>query len=258
MATYVPARVTNVHHWSDKLFSFTTTREPSLRFENGQFIMVALEVEGRKLARAYSIASANYEDELEFYSIKVPNGPLTSRLQGIREGDTVLLSSKPTGTLVLRDLKPGKRLFLLSTGTGFAPFSSVIKDPEVYERFEQVIVVRGARAIRDLAYGDSVIRRLREDADLGELIGDRLCDYPTVTRESFVHQGRITTLIESGRLFEDLAMPPLDPQTDRVMVCGGMGMLKDLRELLDRRGFAVSPGVGDPGDYVIERAFVDS
>jgi len=258
MATYVPARVTNVHHWSDKLFSFTTTREPSLRFENGQFIMVALEVEGRKVARAYSIASANYEDELEFYSIKVPNGPLTSRLQMLREGDTVLLSSKPTGTLVLRDLKPGKRLFLLSTGTGFAPFSSVIKDPEVYERFEQVIVVRGARAIRDLAYGDSVIRRLREDADFGELVGDRLLDYPTVTREPFVHQGRITTLIESGKLFEDLAVAPLDPASDRVMVCGGMGMLKDLRALLDRLGFEVSPGVGDPGDYVIERAFVDT
>jgi ferredoxin--NADP+ reductase len=258
MATYVPARVTHVHHWSDKLFSFTTTREPSLRFENGQFIMVALEVDGRKVARAYSIASANYEDQLEFYSIKVPNGPLTSRLQNIREGDTVLLSSKPTGTLVMRDLRPGRRLFLLSTGTGFAPFASLIKDPELYERFDQVVVVRGARAIRDLAYGDAVIRRLREDPDLGELIAGQLIDYPTVTREPFVHQGRITTLIESGTLFDDLAIPPLDPATDRVMVCGGMAMLKDLRALLDHRGFMVSPGVGEPGDYVIERAFVDS
>jgi ferredoxin--NADP+ reductase len=258
MATYVPARVTNVRHWSDKLFSFTTTREASLRFENGQFIMVALEVEGRKLARAYSIASANHEDELEFYSIKVPNGPLTSRLQNIREGDTVLLSSKPTGTLVVRDLRPGKRLFLLATGTGFAPFASLIKDPEVYERFEQVVVVRGARAVRDLAYGDSVIRRLREDPDLGELIQGQLADYPTVTRAPFVHQGRITALIESGKLFADLQIPRLDATTDRVMVCGGMGMLKDLRALLDRLGFEVSPGVGEPGDYVIERAFVDA
>lgn len=258
MATYVPARVTNVYHWSDKLFSFTTTREPSLRFENGQFIMVALEVAGRRLARAYSIASANYEEELEFYSIKVPNGPLTSRLQNIREGDTVLLSSKPTGTLVIRDLRPGRRLFLLSTGTGFAPFASVIKDPEVYDRFEQVVVVRGARTVRDLAYGDSVIARLRQDPDLGELVRERLLDYPTVTRESFEHQGRITALIESGHLFADLGISHLDPATDRVMVCGGMGMLKDLRELLDRRGFEISAGVGEPGDYVIERAFVDA
>jgi len=258
MATYVPARVTQVRHWSDKLFSFTTTREPALRFENGQFIMVALEVEGRRLARAYSIASANHEDELEFYSIKVPNGPLTSRLQNIREGDTVLLSSKPTGTLVIRDLRPGKRLFLLSTGTGFAPFASLIKDPEVYERFEKVIVVRGGRAIRDLEYGDSVIARLREDPHLGEIARSQLVDYPTVTREPFVHQGRITTLIDSGQLFDDLAIPPLDPATDRVMVCGGMAMLKDLRALLDRHGLEISPGVGEPGDYVIERAFVDS
>jgi len=256
MATYVPARVTNVRHWSDKLFSFTTTREPSLRFENGQFIMVALEVDGRKLARAYSIASANYEDQLEFYSIKVPNGPLTSRLQNIREGDTVLLSSKPTGTLVLRDLRPGKRLFLLSTGTGFAPFASLIKDPEVYERFEQIVVVRGARTASDLAFGDSVIRRLHEDPELSGMIRGRLSDYPTVTREPFIHEGRITLLIETGKLFADLAIAPLDPASDRVMVCGGMGMLRDLRELLDRLGFAVSPGIGEPGDYVIERAFV--
>jgi ferredoxin--NADP+ reductase len=258
MATYVPARVTNVHHWSDKLFSFTTTREPSLRFENGQFIMVALDVGGRRLARAYSIASANYEDELEFYSIKVPDGPLTSRLQNIREGDTVLLSSKPTGTLVIRDLRPGKRLFLLSTGTGFAPFASLIKDPEVYERFEQVIVVRGARTARDLAYGDSVIGRLRTDPLLGELVGAQLVDYPTVTREPFVHQGRITTLLENGKLCADLGVPGLDPATDRVMVCGGPAMLRDLRALLNRSGFEISPGVGEPGDYVIERAFVDA
>jgi len=258
MATYLPARVTNVRHWSDKLFSFTTTRESALRFENGQFIMVALEVEGRKLARAYSIASANHEDELEFYSIKAPNGPLTSRLQNIRAGDTVLLSSKPTGTLVVRDLRPGRRLFLLSTGTGFAPFASLIKDPEVYERFEQVVVVRGARTVRDLAYADSVISRLRGDPHLGESARNQLIDYPTVTRERFVHQGRITALIESGRLFEDLALPPLEPAADRVMVCGGMAMLRDLRALLDRRGFEMSPGVGEPGDYVIERAFVDS
>ena len=149
MAVYLPARVTDVHHWSDKLFSFTTTREPSLRFENGQFLMVALDVNGRRLARAYSIASANYEEKLDFYSIKVPNGPLTSRLQNIREGDTILLSQKPTGTLVTRDLRAGSRLFMLATGTGFAPFASLMKDVDVYQRFEQVTVVRGARTIGD-------------------------------------------------------------------------------------------------------------
>jgi ferredoxin--NADP+ reductase len=258
MATYVPARVTRVHHWSDKLFSFTTTREPSLRFENGQFIMVALEVDGRKVARAYSIASANYEDQLEFYSIKVPNGPLTSRLQSIREGDTVLLSAKPTGTLVVRDLKPGRRLFMLATGTGFAPFASVVKDPEVYARFEQLVLVRGARNVRDLAYGDSVVARLRADPDLGELARDRLIDYATVTREPFVHRGRVTTLIDNGQLFADLGIAPLDPATDRAMVCGSKAMLKDVCALLDRHGLEISPQIGEPGDYVVERAFVDA
>lgn len=256
MATYLPAQVTQVRHWSDKLFSFTTTREPSLRYENGQFLMVALDVDGRRVARAYSIASANTADELEFYSIKVPGGPLTSRLQAIRPGDTVLLSAKPTGTLVLRDLRPGRRLFLLATGTGFAPFASLIRDPEVYERFESIIVVRGAREVRDLAYGDAVIERLRADEHLGDLARAQLVDYPAVTREPFRHEGRITALMDSGRLFADLGIPPLDPAFDRVMVCGGTGMLADLRALLDRRGFRMSPGVGEPGDYVIERAFV--
>jgi ferredoxin--NADP+ reductase len=258
MATYMPAQVTRVHHWSEKLFSFTTTREPSLRFENGQFIMVGLQVEGRTLARAYSIASANHEDQLEFYSIKIPDGPLTSRLQRIREGDTVLLSAKPTGTLVLRDLRPGRRLFLLATGTGFAPFASLIRDPEVYERFEQVVLVRGARQVRDLAYGDAVVRQLQEDPLLSEMALGKLCDYPAVTREDFRHRGRITTLIESGGLYRDLGIAPLDPAHDRAMVCGSKGMLTDVCALLDRRGFAIAPQIGEAGDYVIERAFVDS
>ncbi|MBS0374080.1 MAG: ferredoxin--NADP reductase [Proteobacteria bacterium] len=256
MATYLPARVTRVRHWSDKLFSFSTTREPSLRYENGQFLMVALDVDGRRVARAYSIASANHADELEFYSIKIPGGPLTSRLQAIRAGDTVLLSAKPTGTLVLRDLRPGRRLFLLATGTGFAPFASLIRDPEIYERFESIVVVRGARHVRDLAYGDAIIEQLGADEHLGELARAQLVDYPVVTREPFRHEGRITTLIDSGRLFSDLGIAPLDPVNDRVMICGGMGMLKDLRALLDGRGFRLSPGIGEPGDYVIERAFV--
>ncbi|MCX7059053.1 MAG: ferredoxin--NADP reductase [Proteobacteria bacterium] len=258
MATYTTVTVTNVRHWSDKLFSFTTTREPGLRFENGQFIMVGLEVDGRRIVRAYSIASANHEDELEFYSIKVPDGPLTSRLKEIRAGETVLLSAKPTGTLVIRDLRAGKRLFLLSTGTGFAPFASLIKDPEVYDRFEQVILVRGARHITDLAYGDEIVERVRQDPYIGDLVRAQLLDYPTVTREPHVHNGRVTAVLESGQLSTDLGIAPLDRSTDRVMICGSKAMLQDCCELLNVRGFEISARVGSPGDYVIERAFVDS
>lgn len=257
MATYTTATVTNVHHWSDKLFSFTTTREPSLRFENGQFIMVGMEVEGRRLVRAYSIASANYEDELEFYSIKVPNGPLTSRLKDIRVGEKLILSAKPTGTLVIRDLRAGKRLFMLATGTGFAPFASLIRDPDVYERFEQVILIRGARFGADLAYGDSIVARAREDEFIGETVRAQLLDYPTVTREEYLHRGRVTAVIESGQVFKDLGIAPLDPASDRAMICGSRAMLGDCCELLDRNGFAISERIGTPGDYVIERAFVD-
>jgi ferredoxin--NADP+ reductase len=258
MASFLSAQVTHVRHWSDKLFSFTTTREPSLRFENGQFIMVGLEVDGRRVARAYSIASANYEEQLEFYSIKVADGPLTSRLQNIREGDTILLSTKPTGTLVLRDLKPGRRLLMLSTGTGLAPFASLIRDPEVYERFEQVLLIRGARHVRDLAYGNALVHAVHQDEVLGSLARRQLIDYATVTREPYVHQGRITTLIESGQLMSELGLADLDPSSDRVMVCGSRAMLRDTCALLDRRGFVMAPQIGEAGDYVIERAFVDA
>ncbi len=257
MATYTSERVIQVQHWSDKLFSFRTTRSPALRFENGQFIMLGLEAGGRRIMRAYSIASANYEDHVEFYSIKIPQGPLTSRLQHIEPGEPLFVSAKPTGTLVLRDVRPGRRLFMLATGTGVAPFLGLIKDPETYERFEQVILVRGARAVGDHAYADSVIARLRSDADLADLIGDRLIDCPSVTREPFRQQGRITTLIESGRLFDDLSIAPLDPASDRVMICGNMRMLADAGRLLETSGFELSPRIGVPGDYVIERAFVE-
>jgi ferredoxin--NADP+ reductase len=258
LATYTSERVIAVQHWSDKLFSFSTTRGTGLRFENGQFIMLGLEVAGRKIVRAYSIASANYEDQLEFYSIKVPDGPLTSRLQHVEPGAPVLISSKPTGTLVLRDARPGKRLFMLATGTGVAPFLSLAKDPQTYDQFDQVILVRGARAAPDLAYADAVLGRLRTDPDLGSMVNEQLLDYPSLTREPFRHTGRVTTLIESGRLFEDLGIPPLDPATDRFMICGNMRMLSEASRLLDSRGFAVSPQIGVPGDYVIERAFVES
>ncbi|WP_376695946.1 ferredoxin--NADP reductase [Wenzhouxiangella sp. EGI_FJ10305] len=249
-------RVLSVHHWNDGLFSFRTTRDPGLRFESGQFIMIGLEVDGKPLMRAYSFASASWEEELEFFSIKVPDGPLTSRLQNLEVGDEILLSKKPTGTLLISDLHPGKRLYLLSTGTGLAPFLSIIKDPETYERFDSVIVAHGVRNIEDLAYRETISDELPNHELLGETIRGHLLYYPAVTREPFVHNGRLTHLLESGQLTEDLNLPPLDPKYDRVMLCGSMAMLKDFRELLDKRGFEASPSIGQAGDYVFERAFV--
>ena len=257
MAAIGTERVLKVHHWTDTQFTFTTTRDSGLRFENGQFVMVGLHVNERPLLRAYSIASANHEEHLEFLSIKVPDGPLTSRLQHIREGDEILISRKPTGTLVLHDLKPGKRLYLLSTGTGAAPFMSVIKDPEAYDRFEHVVLIHGVRWARETAVVKHRIEDLRAHEFLGDLVRNKLHYYPTVTREPYVNRGRLTTLIESGRLFRDLNLPPLDAATDRVMVCGSPAMLRDSCALLDAHGFKISPHIGEPGDYVIERAFVE-
>jgi ferredoxin--NADP+ reductase len=257
LAAISAERVLKVHHWTDTQFTFTTTRDAALRFENGQFVMVGLEVDKRPLLRAYSIASANHEEHLEFLSIKVPDGPLTSRLQHIQEGDEVLISRKPTGTLLLHDLKPGKRLYLLSTGTGAAPFMSVIKDPEVYERFEDVVFVHGVRWERESAVVKHKIEDLKGHEYLGDLVRDKLHYYPTVTREPHTNRGRLTTLLESGRLGRDLHLPELDPANDRVMVCGSPSMLTDTCALLDSRGFSISPHIGEPGDYVIERAFVE-
>jgi ferredoxin/flavodoxin---NADP+ reductase len=258
MATYTTERVIDVRHWSDKLFSFVTTRTRGLRFESGQFVMLGLPVDGKNVVRAYSIASANYEDHLEFFSIKVPHGPLTSRLQHIEVDSQVLVSCKPTGTLVLRDVRPGKRLIMLATGTGVAPFLALAKDPQTYESFEQVILARGARTSADLAYPDSVLDRLRKDSDLGGIVNAQLLDYPCVTRGSFTHIGRVTTLLDTGRLFDDLAIPALNPATDRFMICGNMRMVADAGRLLESRGLAISPHIGAPGDYVIERAFVET
>jgi ferredoxin/flavodoxin---NADP+ reductase len=257
MATLGTERVLSVHHWNETLFSFTTTRDPGLRFDNGQFLMIGLEVNGRPLLRAYSIASANHQDHLEFFSIKVPHGALTSRLQNLEEGHQIFVSRKPTGTLVLRDLKPGRRLFLLSTGTGLAPFMSLVKDPEMYERFEKIVLIHGVRTVSELAYAEYLSKSLPEDALLGEFARGQLVYYPTVTREPFRNRGRLTDLITSGRLFEDLDMGPLDAATDRVMICGSPSMLSETSALLDSRGFEISPHIGTPGDYVIERAFVE-
>ncbi len=257
MSTISTEHVLSVHHWNDSLFSFKITRDDGLRFINGQFIMLGLEAEGRPLLRAYSITSPNYEEHLEFFSIKVPDGPLTSRLQHLKQGDPILISRKPTGTLVLRDLLPGKRLYLLSTGTGLAPFMSIIQDPETYERFDKVVLVHGVRRVSDLAYGDFISQELPANEFIGDLIRDKLIYYPTVTREPFHHQGRLTDLINSGKLFDDIGLPPLDPEHDRAMICGGPRMLIDCRDLLDTRGFQISPSIGEPGHYVIERAFVE-
>ncbi|TXL68532.1 ferredoxin--NADP reductase [Zeimonas arvi] len=257
MAAFNTETVTDVHHWDDRLFSFRTTRDRSLRFHNGHFVMLGLEVDGRPLMRAYSIASANHEDHLEFLSIKVPNGPLTSRLQHLKAGDTVLVSRKPTGTLVASDLLPGKRLWLLATGTGLAPFMSIVRDPEVHERFEKVILVHGVRRVSELAYADYLQHGLPQDEFLGEMVREKLLYYPTVTREPFRNQGRITTLLDSGKLAADLGLPPISPAGDRFMLCGSAAMLADLRHLLDARGFQISPQTGHPGHYVIEKAFAE-
>ena len=249
--------VLSVHHWNDTLFSFKTTRDPGLRFENGQFVMIGLEVNGKPLMRAYSIASPNYEEHLEFFSIKVPDGPLTSRLQHLKVGDPLLVSRKPTGTLVLSDLLPGKRLFFFSTGTGLAPFISLIQDPEAYEQYETIVLIHGVRTVSELAYQDFITQELPQHEYFGDEVKQKLLYYPTVTREAYHNQGRLTDLIESGKLFEDLGIPPLNPETDRGMICGSPAMLDDTSALLDKRGFVISPRIGDPGHYVIERAFVE-
>ncbi len=257
MSNLSTERVLSVHHWNDNLFSFRTTRDPGLRFINGQFVMIGLQQEGRPLTRAYSIASANHDEYLEFFSIKVPNGPLTSKLQHLKVGDEIVVSRKPTGTLVLRDLKPGKNLYLLSTGTGLAPFISLIQDPETYERFEKVVLIHGVRWVSELAYNEFITEDLPKHEYFADLVRDKLIYYPTVTREPFRNQGRLTHLIENGKLFTDIGLPPLDPAHDRVMICGSPAMLKDCCTLLDARGFVVSPHIGAMGDYVIERAFVE-
>ncbi len=248
--------VVSVHHWTDRLFSFRTTRAPSFRFRSGQFIMMGLEAEGRPLVRAYSLASAHYEDELEFFSIKVPDGPLTSRLQGVGVGDSVLVGRKPTGTLIVDNLREGRNLFLLGTGTGLAPFLSIIKDPETYERFERVVVVHGCRWARELAYGDFIANDLPNDEFVGESVRGKLVYYPTVTREPFRNQGRISLMLTSGKLTDDLGLPTIDPRTDRFMLCGSPAMLADIRAILEARGFDEG-NHGEPGAYVIEKAFVE-
>jgi ferredoxin--NADP+ reductase len=256
MSKFIQETVTHINHWNENLFSFKTSRNSGFRFENGHFVMVGLEIEGKPLMRAYSIASANYADELEFFSIKVSDGPLTSRLQHIKVGDDVLLSTKPTGTLIEDHLHDGKNLYLISTGTGLAPFISIIQDPNIYERFDKIILTHGVRTIDELAYHEFITKELPNNEFFGDAVKEKLIYYPSVTREKYVTNGRLTDLMSSGKMFKDLDLPTPAPENDRFMICGSPSMLKDTTKMLDSWGFEESRH-GHKGHYVVERAFVE-
>lgn len=256
MSALLEERVLGVQHWTDRLFSFTTTRSPAFRYDSGQFTMVGLPVDGKPLLRAYSIVSPHYADELEFLSIKVANGPLTSRLQHIKVGDPVLIGRKATGTLLADNLLPGRNLYLLSTGTGLAPFMSIIKDPAVYERFDKIVLVHGVRFAADLAYSDGIMHGMPQHPLMGELAQAKLLYYPAVTREPFRHRGRITKLMGEGRVASDLGLANVDSARDRIMICGSPEFLADMTHYLSDNRFAEGNS-STPGTYVVEKAFVD-
>jgi len=256
MSNYNQESVLSVHHWTDRLFSFTTTRDKGFRFQNGQFAMIGLEVEGKPLVRAYSMVSADYDETLEFLSIKVPDGPLTSRLQHIKVGDQILVGRKAVGTLLQDNLLPGKHLYLFGTGTGLAPFMSIIKDPEVYERYEKIVLVHGCREVPELAYNAFIEQELPENEFFGEAVREKLIYYPTITREPFRNRGRITDLFTSGKLFEDIGLPPPTLEDDRFMLCGSPQLLEDMRRIFAERGLAEG-SQSEAGHFVIEKAFVE-
>jgi len=248
-------KVVSVEHFTQDLFRFRITRPQAFRFRSGEFVMIGLPNAEKPVFRAYSVASPAWDEELEFYSIKVPDGPLTQHLQKIQPGDTVLLRQKATGTLIVDALTPARRVYMIATGTGIAPFASLIRDPETYEKFDQIILTNTCRDLADLAYGNRLVEETRADPLIGELTEGRLHYYATTTRQESPFMGRITTLIENGKLFADLGVPPLDRVTDRVMICGSMAMLKDVKELVEKAGFDEG-SVSAPGDFVVERAFV--
>ncbi|MBS3651169.1 ferredoxin--NADP reductase [Pseudaminobacter sp. 19-2017] len=260
LAFPVPANVyvetvVSVRHYTDRLFSFRITRPQSLRFRSGEFVMIGLPNAEKPVFRAYSVASPAWDEELEFFSIKVPDGPLTSELQKIQPGDPILMRQKATGTLVVDALTPAKRVFMISTGTGFAPFASLLRDPETYEKFEQVVVTHTCRDRDELVYGQELVASIVEDPLIGEFAAGRVTLYSTTTRETSPHMGRITALMDSGKFYEDLGIEKLDPANDRVMICGSMHMLKDVKERVEALGFREG-SVSHPGDFVVERAFV--
>jgi len=248
-------KVVSVEHFTHDLFRFRITRPQAFRFRSGEFVMIGLPNAEKPVFRAYSIASPSWDEELEFYSIKVPDGPLTQHLQKIKPGDTVLLRQKSTGTLVVDALTPAKRVYMIATGTGLAPFASLIRDPETYEKFEEIVLTNTCRDAGDLAYGNRLVEEIANDPLIGELTEGRLRYYATTTRQESPRMGRITTLIENGKLFADLGVAPLDPATDRVMICGSMAMLKDVKELAEKAGLTEG-SVSNPGEFVVERAFV--
>jgi len=256
MSALTTETVTQVHHWTPSLFSFRTTRGPALRFENGQFVMIGLEVDGKPLLRAYSLVSPNYEEHLEFLSIKVADGPLTSRLQHIEPGHPIIVGRKAVGTLLADNLRPGRALYLLATGTGLAPFMSLIRDPEVYARFERVVLVHGVREVAELAYSNLIETELPGHELVGDTVREQLIYYPTVTREGFRNQGRITDLVRNGRLAADIGLPALSPEHDRVMLCGNPQLLTDMTALLEGQGFDEGSS-NHAGAFVIEKAFVE-
>ncbi|MEL6198233.1 MAG: ferredoxin--NADP reductase [Pseudomonadota bacterium] len=249
-------RVTEVVHYTDRLFKFRITRDPSFRFRSGEFVMIGLPNAEKPVYRAYSIASPSWDEELEFFSIKVPGGPLTEHLQKIVVGDTVLMKKKPVGTLVNDALIPGKHLYLFSTGTGIAPFASIVRDPETYEKFEKVILCHTCREVAELTYGKELVATTKEDPLVGEEAAEKLVHYATTTREESERMGRITDNIVSGKLFGDLGLSPLDPAQDRGMICGSMAFLKDLKVLLEERSLTEGAN-SKPAEFVVERAFVD-
>lgn len=248
--------VTQVTHWTDRLFSFRVSRPRSLRFRSGEFVMIGLMGDnGKPLLRAYSIASPAWDEELEFYSIKVPDGPLTSKLQHIQPGDEIILRPKPVGTLVHDALLPGKRLWFLATGTGLAPFASLMREPETYEKYDQVIMMHTCREVAELEYGRQLVESLKDDPLIGELVGDKLLYYPTTTREPFHHMGRVTDNLTSGKVFADLGLPPMNRDEDRAMVCGSLAFNIDVKKILE--DFGLTEGANsDPQQFVVEKAFV--
>jgi ferredoxin--NADP+ reductase len=255
MAAVTEQTVLSVRHYTDRLFAFRVTRPPSFRFRSGEFVMLGLTINGKPLLRAYSIASPSWDEELEFFSIKVPDGPLTEHLQHIQPGDKILLGTKSVGTLVHDALLPGEHLYLLSTGTGIAPFAAVVRDPETYERFSKVILTHTCREAAELTYGVELVAAAKADPLVGEMATAQLIHYPTTTREQTARMGRITTLIETGELFRDLGVPALDPVRDRVMICGSMDMLADLKALCEAAGLEEGAN-SRPAHYVVEKAFV--